>query len=336
LSQTTSPRALWLLGGAAGVLLVLLLALLFARPALERLQAPKRPAGLSGRLLLPTDEGLVVYDLAAEVESLIVPTAPGQIVSAADWSPDGSQVAYSLFHRRPGDPASSVEIFTAGADGSDARLLAERDSPGAVLDTPYWAPDGRQVYFAYIGQSGGRFVQRVERVEVASRAREVVEQDGYAPTVSPDGRDLLYLRDESAGTGLWVRPIAGGTPRAVLAPGSYPPLAVPRYSPDGQQIAAAIVNLTSARGQNGPLDWLSPPIAYAHGQPWDIWTFDSTGESATRLTFVSADDPSPAWSPDGRYIAFWSGSGLFVVPSAGGETTKLSPKFGYGAIDWVS
>lgn len=335
MSETQSRRALWLFGGLAILVLLLAGGLLVGRPALERLQRQQRLAGLSGRLLLPTDSGLVEFDLATGGQRPIIPTPTGQVVSAGAWSPDGTQVVYSLFHRRPDDPASVVEIFLARADGSESRVLAERDAPGAVLDLPVWSPDGRRVYFSYFGQSGGRSVQRIERVELATGQRSVVADNAYAPAISPDGAQLAFLRDDRSGSGLYLAALDGSNVRPLLPPGKYPPLAVPRFSPDGQRVAVAIVNdLRSEAPRSDPLAWLVPPVAYAHGLPWDIWTFDLQGEDAVRVSNVAADDPSPAWSPNGQHIAFWSGSGLFVAPSTGGNTVKLLDDGGYGALDW--
>lgn len=38
----------------------------------------------------------------------------------------------------------------------------------------------------------------------------------------------------------------------------------------------------------------------------DIWIFDLTRGTSSRLTFDSADDLNPSWSPDGNWVAFSS------------------------------
>ena len=83
-----------------------------------------------------------------------------------------------------------------------------------------------------------------------------------------------------------------------------------------------------------PFDWLLPPPAFAHGNPWDIWTFDTSGGDPRRLSYVNADDPSPTWSPDGTYLAFWGGSGLYLVGSTGDDLRKVRELGGYGPLDW--
>ena len=65
--------------------------------------------------------------------------------------------------------------------------------------------------------------------------------------------------------------------------------------------------------------------------------------SPLRLTTSPGEDDSPAWSPDGRFIAFLrsspQGAAYFVVPALGGPERRVRPSFGvpfsFGRnIDW--
>jgi serine/threonine protein kinase len=49
----------------------------------------------------------------------------------------------------------------------------------------------------------------------------------------------------------------------------------------------------------------------------DIWLLDATGESPKRFTFASSRDNRPVWSPDGRYIVYYSYS-----PSSNGTVAR--------------
>jgi Tol biopolymer transport system component/DNA-binding winged helix-turn-helix (wHTH) protein len=80
------------------------------------------------------------------------------------------------------------------------------------------------------------------------------------------------------------------------------------FSPDGNQIA---FHWSGERHDN-----------------WDIYVKVIGSELPLRLTRDPADDKWPAWSPDGRNIAFLrrldSGCGIFTVPPLGGSERKLT------------
>jgi len=68
----------------------------------------------------------------------------------------------------------------------------------------------------------------------------------------------------------------------------------------------------------------------------DIYVKMIGAETPLRLTTDVASDNNPAWSPDGRYIAFLRQSikngGVFLVPALGGPERKLSTAFPFRPV----
>ena len=99
-------------------------------------------------------------------------------------------------------------------------------------------------------------------------------------TVSMDGTLIYRSGDQNQVTGLaWVD--RQGRTTAVSAPAHV--YWDPRLSPDGQRVA---VN--------------------SRDSGTEIWVYELTRSTLTRLTFNSGNDETPFWSPDGRWIAFAS------------------------------
>src|SRR4029077_15087681 len=93
----------------------------------------------------------------------------------------------------------------------------------------------------------------------------------------------------------------------------------PAWSQDGRRLAF----------QSDPLADIAP-TAYGANTPSTIWTVARDGSDLRRLTDSAhplGGHASPAWSPDGRRIAFVTYSSapsrLWSVPVSGGPATLL-------------
>jgi len=137
------------------------------------------------------------------------------------------------------------------------------------------------------------------------------------PAWSPDGTQLAY--HSSGRGGIWVMPARGGTPRQIVPEGSNP-----AWSPDGRTLAYQTDEHTDIT-----------PSAFGAQAGSTIWLVDADGSHARPLTARGTPlggHAAPAWSPDGRHVAFTafdggSDSGAWIVTVADGGTARLAEAF---------
>ena len=270
---------------------------------------------------------------------------PVKIVEEGDspaWSPDGKQIAYIAYVN------GSHNLFLTSDTGGVSTQLTDMNS--SCTWTPSWSPDGSKIAFtAIIRDTPG--VAKV--YYVSANGGEIIQLTPDSLTVqgcdwSPDGTHIVF--DAPAGSGLsrgislWTYRISDGK-ITLLTPGSIYD-GWPKYSPDGARIAYESMRVSSgpiqiwtvaADGSNpkqitekegGYPCWSSDGkwIAYIVDQSedinvWnnDLWIVPSNGGEAVQLTKSSLQERRPAWSPDGKKIAFDSnvgGSerGIWVLP----------------------
>jgi Tol biopolymer transport system component/DNA-binding winged helix-turn-helix (wHTH) protein len=150
---------------------------------------------------------------------------------------------------------------------------------------PALSPDGSRVAFAWDGGTGGPSDLYVKQAgtEHPLRLTDDPEDKGY-PAWSPDGGTIAFQRLGANG-GVCAIPAIGGPEVRLATAGPMPPGL--DWSPDGKQLAFAI--------EQGP------------GLPSRIMAFTPGEGTKHPLTFPPAScrgDKYPAFSPDGRWLAF--------------------------------
>ena len=152
--------------------------------------------------------------------------------------------------------------------------------------------------------SVGVLLAAFPRHSPSERAAPVVPRAAMSePSLSPDGREIAFV----SGGDIWTVPVAGGEARLLVSHPAYD--SRPLYSPDGTKLA-----FMSTRTGNG-----------------DIYVMTLASGRLDRVTFDDVPEQLDAWSRDGKWIYFSSGSqdvngmdDIFRVSSSGGTPLAVS------------
>ncbi len=223
-------------------------------------------------------------------------------------------IAYTLYE------GNSANIYLMSPDGDNQTQVTF--GPGPYF-APSWSPDGgRLAGFSFNPVTGATGIWVME-LAIGSQPRTlhspVFDADNLA--WSPDGQYLYFSDVQNGGEKDVYRIDVASGELTVLTADSPDWDNAPSVSPDGQSIAF----VSDRPDQGGGLD--------------DIWIMKSDGSIPVNLTHNGFDweDTSPAFSPDGRKIAFYrwnfislgdvegGPAGLWVMNTDGSNPLNLVP-----------
>ena len=131
------------------------------------------------------------------------------------WSPDGNRLAY-VTGNSPGR-SGQRNLSIAAADGTVLQAFPCPGGPGIYCEPTDWTPDGERIIVNVRGVRGGDvWTVATETGESAQPllAEPYTERDAR---VSPDGRWISYVSDESGRPEVSVRNISGPPTRIVVS-----------------------------------------------------------------------------------------------------------------------
>jgi dipeptidyl aminopeptidase/acylaminoacyl peptidase len=253
-------------------------------------------------------------------------TAEGVSSGHPRWSPDGKYLAF-LSARHEG----KTQVWLLNRVGGEAQRLTETPQD---IDSFVWSPDGKRLCLIL------RDATAEEREAAKVKDKDADRDDKSAKERKPKAQkpwviDRLQFKVDEVGyldrrrTHLYVFDVAEKRLTQITS-GDYDD-SEPAWSPDGKQLA-----FTSNRTSDPDRNYNA-----------DIWTVpaDNTDKGAHlgQITTNPGEDHSPAWSPDGKWIAYvtrtepklfeYATKHLAISPASGGEAKVLTRAFDRNVSD---
>jgi dipeptidyl aminopeptidase/acylaminoacyl peptidase len=262
-------------------------------------------------------------------------TTPAGRNDSPSWSRDDRWIAFLNFHQTssysPLDYSPTVWVVPV-AGGAPRQIVSAETPPVTAggsgdhdaLKAPYpaWSPDGRWITFPRKTTARGP----VELWAVSPTGAHLHQlthfhlpetyyhEPGCAscgtyltggPTFIWSSRGRLAVVTHN---GIFVGDSALRRLTRIASPGAYDPL----FSPSGSTVLFL-------RDSSAPAPVWGPDYKSS-----SIYTVDTGGHNLRRVTTGNHLDQTPAWSPDGRWIAFSRDEALWTVSAHGTEARYVS------------
>jgi tricorn protease len=217
------------------------------------------------------------------------------------------------------------DIYSVPAEDGAIRDLTRTED--ADEDHPAWSPDGKMVAYTTDITGGQQIAVRPAEGGAEKILTHFETGYFYGPIFSPDGK-LLAFSDNAHR--LWLAGVDASAPRQV-AQNPYGEIHDQAFSPDGRYLAYSLNR---------------------NAQQHALWLYDIAANHAVQISEAPNDDQVPVFSPDGKYLFFYSSrhenpvlsdsefafitlksGGIYVAPLARDTASAFAPRSDEGAVE---
>jgi len=219
-------------------------------------------------------------------------------VADPEVSPDGTRVAYTVRTTDLKDDKHETHIWMTDWDGRETvRLTTGKDSE----TEPRWSPDGR--FLAFLSDRGDDDVEQLWILpRSGGEAEKITEQKGAVEDFawSPDGKRLVLVVSDPD-------PNAPADKEEGKKPKTKKPIVIDRFQ------------------------FKLDGYGYLGARHKHLYLLDRDSRKVEQLTTGNYDEQVPAWSPDGRTIAFVSKQGTDPDRTDNWDVFAIEPRVGAAA-----
>ncbi|MFZ1807934.1 MAG: amidohydrolase, partial [Cyclobacteriaceae bacterium] len=263
-------------------------------------------------------------------DSLQVTTGDTDHYQSAEWTPDGNYVVGSRGTR-------NLKLWLFHKDGGSGAQLVDKPDNLKMVE-PAFGSDGRYIWFAR-RTNAWNYNAQFPQYQLAVYDRDNGELEtktqqygsAFSPTLSPDGKWLVYGSRYNDQTGLMIRDLASGTEKwlaypvqhdeqeSIAALGVLPAMS---FTPDGKNVIASY---------GGKFYRIPVAGGDAINIPFEVDTEFLLGP-AVEFKYPISDEKEmivtqirdAAISPDGKQIAFTTLNRLYTMALPDGTPKRVS------------
>lgn len=197
---------------------------------------------------------------------------------APTWSPDGKQIAFLS------DRDNKTGIYSIYIMNTAASWVKRLTNDGGIDYGPAWSPDGSQIVFRSVqkGQSDIYSIA-IDGTYLTNLTNNPAED--WSPTWSPDGTLIAFQTNRDGNWEIYTMQANGSDPVNLTKNPADDELPYWKASAD-----------TASQGNMAFVSFMDGDLA--------IYTINTDGTMLTRLTKETMLIMNPAWSPDGKKVAF--------------------------------
>ncbi|HUI55250.1 MAG TPA: protein kinase [Bryobacteraceae bacterium] len=252
--------------------------------------------------LLPFPDGSAAR---AKPRQILTKALSGAAVPGVSWMADSRH--FVMDFSSASHPQRQLWMADSRSDALEQLTAGE-----GMRDSPAVSPDGTKIAF-----DSSTYDMDIVEIPLAGgplRSLIATSRDELFPAWSPKGSQLAFVTDRSGAHEIWLKSTQEGWERPLVTQRDFPGdetqwLLTPAFSPDGSRIAYSRIS----NKHIGEL-WISPV----------------GGGSPVRLNNSDAYQIAPSWSPDGKWIVYFSSDDGLMKAAVGGSEPAVALGFSSG------